>query len=336
MIKKSKVVATLLSTAIALSASIPAVTAAEKNSSTQVEKTYSIVVNGKSMEVGSASEENGILSVQLAPIIKAMGDYVRYDVDTKTAIITQKDHTVVKITVGRSVAKVNNKDVLFSTKRVGNVIVPSSSKAIIVDGKLYVPVDALKNVFGYSIQEKEMDLEKIVLVQKSIVENGKLDPYPFPAGWIPPKVTAKWSSDKQANMKVLEKELEFANLGAGAAYSPYGRGPGTTSILLSASATENYDTLITISVWKGSNYLPLDNKIPYIAKELFRFYFPKEGSKLWQITDDAFNNKNIDKYLNKTLTYDDRQVKMMNVQGNLVIVVGKPGIKYDKDWNVIR
>ncbi|MFP3391789.1 hypothetical protein [Brevibacillus sp. SIMBA_040] len=160
--------------------------------------------------------------------------------------------------------------------------------------------------------------------------------YPFPEGWTPNQIMATWTSDKQKNMQILADELEFVNLGAGAAYSPYGKGPGTTSILVSADATENYDTLITISVWKGSNYLPLDNKIPYIMKELFRFYFPNEGSKLWQIADDAFNNKNVDKYLNKTLTYDDRQVKMMNVQGNLVIVVGKPGTKYDSEWNVIR
>lgn len=333
MNKKLKFIGMFLSVVILLSANVSFVTAAAEYSSvTRVGESHSVVINGKSLKGVTTFEENGILNVKLSPIVKDVGESIKWDADTQTATVMQKDKTIVKVTANKTVAKVNNKDIPLSTKKINNVIVPVSAKAIVIDGSLYVPEVALKNVFGYSVQIKGLE-------KSDLKKAANPDPhYPFPEGWTPPKITnSTWSSDKQKNMKALENELEFKNLGAGADFSPYG-GVGTTAIGVSANKNDEYDTMITIYYWSGDvKETPLANKVPYIAKELLHFYFPKDGDKIWKIADDGFNGvKGIGQYFDKMLTYETRQVKFMAVKESLVIIIGKPGVKYDSDWKVIK
>lgn len=334
--KIKKLVAWSLSAVILLSVNVHDATAAEHSSITQNKAT--VIVDGKTTEGVVAFNGNGILSVQLAPIVKAMGDSIKWDATTQTAIVTQNNKTIIKVMANKSIAKVNDKDVILVTKMINNVIVPTSAKAVIVNGSMFLPFEALKNVFGYNVQVEDKGSEKSTSSKSTIKSVVKEDSrYPFPGdGWTPPQINSTWSSDKQKNMQVLEDELGFVNKGSGAIFSPYGKKVGSAAILLSAEDNERYDTAITFKYWHGSKHTPLGHEIPYISREIFEFYLPQKGGVLWGIIDDGYNKKDISKYINKKFTLEDREIKIMETANAVVVIIGKPGIKYDDDWKIIK
>lgn len=164
----------------------------------------------------------------------------------------------------------------------------------------------------------------------------KQDPrYPLPNGTTIPQVTSKWTSDKQKNMEILVNELGFTNLGAGADYRADGT-LATTAIGVSANDKDQYETLITFKYWTGSKYTPWGYKVPYIARELFKFYLSQNGDQLWKIMDDGYNGKDVSKYIGKKFTLGNREIKIMEPPNAVAIIIGKPGVKYDEEWKAIK
>jgi uncharacterized Zn-binding protein involved in type VI secretion len=320
--------------------------------STIAGNTTSLYVNGKDItKQGEPVYRGGVLYLPIESIVTGMGDSFVWAKKPQTATVRVGEKKVM-ITVGKSVVYVDGKTLAVSVLELEGTKVPNQASPIAINNKMYAPYDFFKIVLNYPVEVKKEGSKEVVTVgtktttpttptttptptSKPSVSVKEDSRYPFPDGWTPPQITSTWSSDKQKNMQVLENELEFKNLGAGASFSPYG-GVGTTAIGLNANSKNEYDTMITISVWKGSQYTPLDHKIPYIAKELFEFYLPQDGDKIWKIADDAFNGKNVDSYLDKIITYETRQIKLMNVKGSLVIILGKPGVKYDNEWKIIK
>ncbi|MFP3391805.1 stalk domain-containing protein [Brevibacillus sp. SIMBA_040] len=313
--------------------------------STTTPSSPAFYVNGKDVtKQGEATYRAGVLYLPLESVVTGMGDSFTWITKPRVANVKTKSGKEVIVTIAKADVVVSGKNVPVSTLQLQGTSVRMQAKPVVINDMLYVPYDFFKNVLGYPVEiNKNGSKENITVGQGAPIPTPvplptkpiTIDPrYPLPTGTIIPQITSTWTSDKQKNMQILADELEFTNLGAGAVYSPYGR--GATAIGLSANDLEKYDTSIQIDVWMGSEYTPLDHKIPYIAKSLFHFYFSQDGDKLWKIADDAFNGKNVSQYLNKMLTYNNRQVKLMNVKGSLVIIVGKPGIKYDKDWNVSK
>ncbi|MFF2531520.1 stalk domain-containing protein [Brevibacillus sp. NPDC058079] len=308
--------------------------------STFAGNTTSLTVNGKDVtNQGEPTYRAGVLYLPLESVVKGMGDSFTWVTMPRVANVKTKNGKEVTVTIAKSVIMVDGKSVPISSLELQGTKVPVQAKPVVVNDMLYVPYDFFKTVLGYPVEVKKNGSKEDITVGQGtpiLTPVPLIDPrYPLPSGWTPPQLKSTWTSDKQKNMQILADELEFKNLGAGASYSPYGDNAYTAAIRLSAN-DRPYDTSITIDYWKGDANTPLAHKVPYVAKELFRLYFPKEGSNVWKIADDAFNGKNVDKYLNKMLAYENRQVKMMNVQSSLVIIVGKPGVKYDKDWNVIK
>jgi len=313
-------------------------------------KSY-LYVNGNPIDAkqGEPTIRGGVLYLPLEPIVDGMGDSFTWAKKPYVANVKTKSGKTIMLTVSKSVAFIDGKQVPVSTLNLENTKVPLQASPVIVNNKMFVPYDFLKDVLGYPIEVKKDGSKDVVYVGKGTATptptptpsnpsgSVKEDPrYPFPDGWTPPQISSTWTSDKQKNMEILENELEFKNLGAGARFSPYGKGPGTTALLVSANESEQYDTMITISVWTGSKYTPLDYKIPYIAKELFGFYFPQKGEELWKIVDNLYNNKGTEQYIGKKVQFENREVKFMDVNDNLVIIIGKPGLKYDSNWKVIK
>ncbi|WP_179136315.1 S-layer homology domain-containing protein [Paenibacillus sp. 32352] len=307
-----------------------------------------LYVNGNPIDAkqGEPMIRGGILYVPLEPVVVGMGDSFTWEKKPYAANVKTDSGDTITITVANSIAFVDGKQVPISTLNLENTKVSLQASPVIMNNKMFVPYDFLENVLGYPVEAKKDGSKDVVYVGKGTIATPiptptpsnpsgsvKEDPrYPFPDGWTPPQITSTWTSDKQKNMEILENELGFKNLGAGARYSPYGKGPGTTAILVSADDSEQYDTMITISVWTGSKYTPLDYKIPYIAKELFGFYFPQKSGEFWEIVDNLFNDKVLDQYIGKKVVIEDREVKFMDVNDQLVIIVGKPGIRYDDNW----
>ncbi|MBP1308721.1 hypothetical protein JOD82_001741 [Paenibacillus sp. 1182] len=315
--------------------------------STFAGNTTSLYVKGKDItKNGEPTYRGGVLYLPVETIVKGMGDTFIWAKKPYIANVTTNDGRKIGITVSQSTVNVDGKTVPVSIMEIKGTKVPQQAKPVTINNRLYVPYDFFKNVLKYPIETKKNGTKEIIYVgntnvatpstptaEQTPTSSVKEDPrYPFPKGWTPPQLQSKWSADKQKNMEILANELEFKNLGAGASYSPYGF--GASAILMSAQNYEEYDTRIQFDVWKGSKYTVEDYKIPYIARELFKLYFPTKYNDIWTIVDNAYNDKNVDKYLNKMLQYDNRQIKFMIVKESLVIIVGKPGVSYDSNWKV--
>lgn len=220
---------------------------------------------------------------------------------------------------------------------------------------IYVPYDFFKTVMGYPVEIKKQGNKTLVLVgDKGQVQEGagtqtptptpspkpqspiSEDPrYPFPKDWIPAQIKSSATSDKQKNMEILVNELGFTNLGAGADYRADGT-MATTAIGVSANDKDQYETLITYKYWTGSKYTPWGYKVPYIARELFKFYLSQNGDQLWKIMDDGYNGKDVSRYIGKKFTLGNREIKIMEPPNAVSIIIGKPGVKYDEEWKAIK
>ncbi|MNW32971.1 hypothetical protein D3C74_99240 [compost metagenome] len=300
--KKIKIVASLLSAILLMSASIQTSSAAET-------KKYKIEVNGKTLNQQMVVAEGGdSLSVPIAPIVKATGDSIKWNNNSQTAIIDQKD-TVIEIKANQSTAKLNGKSVPLATKIMNNVIVPRGEQSSVIDGKLYVPLKAAKTVFGYDIKLIGTETKKLDLS------------YPVPSEWVLPQMKSSATDDYQTNRKILEDELGFQR---GIWYNPYGQnayeGLGKVRVGLAEGAIANIDFL----AWFGDKKQEhVSNTIPYISRELFRFYLPKEYDKLFKVLDDGYNGKDISKYINKSFTLEGRKITITENERSVTVKISK-------------
>ncbi len=335
MINKSKIATVFLSAAIILSASVTTATAAGYSSVSQTEKAYSVVTNGKLLDDVSAFEEDGIISVQLAPVVKAMGENIEWYNGTQTAIITKKDQNIVKVAANKSVATVNGRDVILSTKKIDNVIVPSSARATSAAGKLFVPVEAFKNAFGYSVQVKNRGTEKIIMIHESkdknkdeeatkpVLEGGKLDlRYPV-SNWTPPLIRSTATDDFLENCSILEKELGLTN---GSFFIPHGGNQIELAKIQIGNGNRKTDIAqISFTTWYGSKTsVNVNNRIPYVGREIFKFYLPNDYQKLFEIVDQGLTgNLQTSKFLDKVFTFDGRKVTIKKLGNGISIFISK-------------
>jgi len=148
-------------------------------------------------------------------------------------------------------------------------------------------------------------------------------PYKPPVGWIPPKIKSEATDDVRKDSEILEKELGFLN---GTAYNPYGSQQRGLAVILITSGTKNHSAQINFSAWYGSKNEEDDfNKIPYVARELFKFYLPNKYNKLFNIMNDGYNGKDVSKYINKPFTLDGREIKIIELENSVTVVISKKG-----------
>ncbi|RKQ16446.1 S-layer homology domain-containing protein [Ureibacillus endophyticus] len=175
--------------------------------------------------------------------------------------------------------------------------------------------------------------EFAVMMSRTINDKFKPnDPFAPPAGWVAPKINTTATADKAKNAQILDEQLGFLNTGGtGAIYNPFKKAYGDTPIKVFLD-DQPYDASIQIDFWRSQD-VPEYNKIPYVAKELFKFY---QVPQVYDIVNKGFTGTNIQNQMNKMLTFGNRQVKIMAVGDSAVIFIGKPGGKYDNNWNVIK
>jgi len=112
----------------------------------------------------------------------------------------------------------------------------------------------------------------------------------------------------------------------GAAYNPYGGKQLELATILITDGTENHIAQIQFSAWYGSKTeADIFNKIPYVSRELFKFYLPNDYDKLFKIMDDGYNGKDVSKYINKPFKLDGREIKIVENQYSVTVVISKKG-----------
>lgn len=307
-----------------------------------------LYINGNKSDVKPIHRGN-FLFLPLKEVVEGMGDKFAWQSEPIFALVTQGDKKIY-VSSAMSVAKVNNKDVPFATEEKNGVKVPVQVKPFVDSKKLYVPVDFVKDVLGYPVVVKKIGNTTYVFVgtlpekmptgeevvpspqpqkpeqqpQPQPGEKIEYDlPYKVPAGWVPPKIKSVATDDVRKDSEILEKELGFLN---GTAYNPYGGQQRGLAVILITSGTKNHSAQINFSAWYGSKTEVDDfNKIPYVARELFKFYLPNEYNKLFKIMDDGYNGKNVSKYINKPFTLDEREIMIIELEDSVTVVISKKG-----------
>ena len=152
-------------------------------------------------------------------------------------------------------------------------------------------------------------------------------PYKPPVGWVPPKIKSVATDDYDENRKILEEEL---GLIYGEAYDPYYNNINNARIII-GKGTSNHIAQIEFLSWKYG--IPEEehpaNKIPYVARELFKFYLPNEYNKLFKIMDDGFNGKDVSKYVKRPFTLDGREIKIVELERSVTVIISKKGKSVD-------
>jgi len=306
-------------------------------------------VNGES--IGDVVEKDAILFLPLKEVVEEMGDKFAWQSEPIFALVTQGD-TKIYVSSAMSVAKVNNKDVPFVTEVKNGVKVPVQVKPFVDNKRLYVPVDFVRDVLGYPVVVQKIGNTTYVFVgklpekmptgeevatnptpqqpaqqpeqQPQPAEKIEYDlPYKPPAGWVPPKIKSVATDDYWKNSEILEKELGFIE---GAAYNPYGKQLGNSRILI-LEGTQNHVAQIQFSSWRygiADEEHPA-NTIPYIARELFKFYLPNDYNKLFTIIDDGVNGKDVSKYVGKPFKLDGREILIIDGEHSFTVVISKKG-----------
>jgi hypothetical protein len=145
-------------------------------------------------------------------------------------------------------------------------------------------------------------------------------PYKPPVGWVPPKIKSVATDDIDKNYEILKEELGFTH---GSLYNPYGIDAyeGVASIIMTG-ANNPYLTTIYFKYWHGAKSGDEANQVPYVGRELFKFYLPNDYMKLFIIIEDS-STKDVSKYINKPFVLDNRQIKIVEKTQGFSILIGK-------------
>ncbi|CAM5779304.1 stalk domain-containing protein [Brevibacillus borstelensis] len=308
------------------------------NTSKAIPSTTVSYVNGKDVtKQGEPAYRGGVLYLPIEVIANEMGDKFTYNNKPYTGVVTKKDGTKIHLSVTKSVAIVDGKSIPVSIKKLQNTNVPVQAKPIVVNDKMYVPSDFISDFLKYPFETSKNGSKESIFVGKkpsgtvvtptptpSQPNNGgaKLDlPYQPPAGWVPSQIKTVATEDAKKNWQILDAELGFTN---GSLYNPYGKDAyeGVGAIIIGGSDLDkNILTRITFNYWKGGKAGDDANRVPYVSRELFKFYLGQEdGLKLFKIMDDGYNGKDISQYIGKVFTLGGRQIKIIDGDAVRVII----------------
>lgn len=132
----------------------------------------------------------------------------------------------------------------------------------------------------------------------------------------------------------IEKNIDWMveNLGfqkttsTSAMYNPINESIHGSVISVGTDPRNIFEASIIFRGWIPDKYLPENEKVRPIAKELFNFYFPTKGDEFFELVDSLYDGKNLD-YMKKILYFDNRAVYMSTTAGTnyLRIYIGPVG-----------
>ncbi|MDW8801809.1 cell wall-binding repeat-containing protein [Clostridium sp. A1-XYC3] len=154
--------------------------------------------------------------------------------------------------------------------------------------------------------------------------------------WICPKIKSTAISDIENNFEVLDKELGFGHGAGFAAYNLFGEHVKSTKnsvinisnqTIAGKYNTYNTEIMIQFDVWDGEYYYPENYRVKQIAKQLFKFYFPKGYETMFNYVNTIYKGTDAEAYalLDHVVTIDSREVLFTCPQDKLMIWVSAPG-----------
>ena len=132
----------------------------------------------------------------------------------------------------------------------------------------------------------------------------------YPDGWVAPVLKSSWSSNHKENLETLENELDFVDGG-----HFYNVGLNQRSIVVNNELSSTDEVTIKFYAWTDPSVKESD-RIPIVAKELFKLYFANDATKVWNYV----NSGNIpDKFTANGRTV---QASIVQADGSLYFEVG--------------
>ena len=262
-------------------------------------------VNGTKVESTEIYTNSGYTFVPGADISKAFGDTV---VTTETRLtITQGDKTLV-FKAGQTVYTVNDEIKNVAIIETNGVKVPSSTAKIrSIYGKVYVPMEILESELGYDISsdsnniwvgDKPDNLPQIsnneyshsnssIGSTSTVTENMKLR---VDNGWVCPQLQSTSTDDLLADLKALQKELEFIQNGQTTTSANFDPINGEAKFVTTSVGTSDSNEFSSI-LFKGYYTKAKDGyqqKINQINPQVLKFYFPSS----WEWIHNEFMSGN--------------------------------------------
>lgn len=325
------------------------------NTSKPVSMSGKAVVRVNGVELpnqGAVYQVDGILYVPIATPVWEMGGKMEqgYSVedirnwDRSLSRFRLANEQVIESRAGDSVVKVSGqyKPVLTQQKTAADGH-PVSAPVLKINEGLYVPYDFYRNILKYPVEVRKEEGKQIIFVGKIPTAKPVYDlPYKPPYGWMPPKIKSKATNDMNANLKILQNELYFYQ----GFFIPYGNPSGKRIESYAIRVNSGYKPAVQASIffshWRGSAENPESEKIPYVARELFKFFLPSKGQALFQIMDNGYNGKDVDQYVDKVFTLDNRSIlikeypRTLQSAGGVEVFIGKQGMPFDKNLNTVK
>ena len=269
-----------------------------------------------SSSTGYPRVENGSTLVPLNLISTALGYKVDWNQATKKVTITKGSDKIV-LTIGNKNAIVNDKTVAMD------------SKAQVFNNRTYVPLRFIGENMGAKVEYKVVDGNKYVLITLPGGETIEIPSTDLG------KIDGTAGSDHEANMDAIRDFFgeNAHNKESGApAYNPLGGTLDNSFIGVSWDSTcEVKITLYRWNVPSGASpeIAQMIATVKPVAKELFNFYLPSGGDKLYQIVNAGYNDQltNEKEYLNvdiqSKLGNDGRSVTLVPETTRLVVKIGQ-------------
>lgn len=310
-------------------------------------------VNGVELpRQGSVYEVDGILYVPIATPVWEMGGkmeqgYTVEDIrnwDSSLSRFRLANEQVVESRLNDSVIKVSGKPTaIYTAQKKTEDGQPISAPVLQINNHMYVPYDFYQSISKYPVEVRKEAQKQVIYVGQIPASKPVYDlPYQPPYGWMPPKIKSKATNDMNKNLKILQEELYFHQM----FFIPYGNPSGQSAESYAIRVNTGTKPAVLASIyfryWSGGEEDPESDKIPYVARELFKFFLPDKGENLFKILDDGYNGQDVSQYVDKVFTLDGRSIlireykRTLTTAGGVEVFIGKPGMKFDKNLNTIN
>lgn len=329
---------------------------------------HQLYVNGEKSNIAPLIKK-GQVYVPLSTTVKGMGDNVSYDKAVQVATVKQGKKEIV-FTLGNSNVQIDGKNSYLHVKQTKWVTAPTGFNVKKDGNELYVPVESLLQILGYTISVDKDKSTYIIQVGKKVnvnasngntstntggsTSNSKVEEDPFvpnkwktsPTGLYQPIMSAYPLPDgikpfkaKTTAFAAKATPLEnFTILGnelgfVGVSASSAGFLPyGANESMFISYDTDGY-YYMRILAWKTTDKeTRIVNLTPYAVKSTFELFFGQQkGDEFFNLFDKGMNgDKGIDKYVNTINTVNKRQVEITDYNTSVVIRIGEVGKDFKK------
>ena len=264
---------------------------------------------------GYPRTENGSTLIPLSLISQYMGYNTQWTQESQKVTI-KKDDTTIILTIGSNKATINGRTIVMDTK------------AQVYNNRTYIPLRFVTENMGATVEYKKVNGVSYVYLTLPTGETITVPEYPTTGmGTLEGTATDNFESNMQEIREYFGEHLH-SNTGL-PSFNPLGGALENTFVDISTDDT--CEVKIKIRNWDLSDdpeVHPSHQLIKPVSKEIFNFYLPVGGDKLYQLIEDGFNGLWPDSYayLNKdiqnTIGSDGRKVVIEEGRGYLLVKIG--------------